>query len=282
VYWATKQLRLPLIYTVHGWSFHIDQSFIVRKIRELSESFLTKKSNKVICVSNSNQQDGINRFQMINSRVIHNAVNIRKFNPDNKFEDIRGELGIPQNKVVIGYIVRFTAQKDPFTMLRAMKIVCDKTENVMLLMVGEGELKQKTIEMARELGIEKHIVFQDFRKDIPRILNSIDIYALPSLWEGFPIGILEAMAMKRAVIASAVDGSTELIKNGVNGILIEHSKPKQLADAIIKLSKNKKFMNVLGKNAYSYVRDNFTIKNLTSKVQLMYNVVNRVYNQNRA
>jgi len=270
VFWAAKKLGLPLIYTVHGWSFHIDQKFHVRKIRELSEYFLTFKADKTICVSRSNQQDGIERFNMNRSTVIHNAVDLNKFNPDNRFKDVRKELGISADKIVIGYIVRMTVQKDPFTMLRAMKELVEKSKNIVLLMVGEGNLKTEAIKLSKSLGIQNNIIFQPFRTDIPDILNAIDIYCLPSLWEGFPIGILEAMAMKKAVVASPVDGTKELLDDGKTGLLVDHGKPEELADALFLLASDLELRRKLAENAFTYVQNNFGIQHLVYKIQQEY------------
>jgi len=270
VFWAAKKLGLPLIYTVHGWSFHIDQKFHVRKIRELSEYFLTFKADKTICVSRSNQQDGIERFNMHRSTVIYNAVDLNKFNPKNQFSDVRRELGISDNQTVIGYIVRITGQKDPFTMLRAMQDLIKRSPDIVLLIVGEGDLKASAIQLAKSLGIEDNVIFQPFRTDIPDILNAIDIYCLPSLWEGFPIGILEAMAMKKAVVASPVDGTKELLDDGKTGLLVDHGKPRDLADALFLLSSDYELRRKLAENAFNYVHSNFGIQRLVNRVQEEY------------
>lgn len=249
VFWAAKRLNLPLIYTVHGWSFHIDQKQIARRIRIFIEHFLTSQADKTICVSKSNEQDGIKLFNMKRSTVIYNAVDLEKFSTENRSSNIRKELGIPNNKIVIGYIVRITVQKDPVTMLRAMEKVARYSENTVLLMIGDGDLKNKAIKMAQKLNIEDKVIFHPFRTDMPDVLSAIDIYCLPSLWEGFPIGILEAMAMKKLVIASPVDGTRELICDGKTGLLVPHSNPNDLADALLLASKDVGFRRLLVQNA---------------------------------
>ncbi|MCG8700227.1 MAG: glycosyltransferase family 4 protein [Bacteroidales bacterium] len=275
VFWAARKCNLPLMYTVHGWSFHIDQQFVVRKLRELSENFLTRMAQRTICVSQSNEFDGIKRFNMQRSKVIYNAVNMEKFNPDAETKDIRKHLNIDEDALVIGYIARITKQKDPFTMTKAFKQVLENKPNAVLLMVGDGELKDDTIQLAKELKIEKNIIFQPFRNDIPDVLKSIDIYCLPSLWEGFPIGILEAMAMKKAVIASSVDGMKELIQHNQSGILVPHSNEKILAEEITKLLNNTELRKELAHNAYHYVKANFGIGRLVNQVQSEYfNLIN--------
>lgn len=270
VFWAAKHTGRPLVYTVHGWSFHLDQSFPIRKMRELSEKFITSQADKTICVSVSNEHDGIERFGMKRSTVIYNAVDLHKFDTSNAQKDVRAELGIAEDKIVIGYIVRITGQKDPFTMLRAMKIVAQAAENVVLLMVGDGDLKEQAIQLTQELGIQDRVVFQHFRSDIPDVLKAIDIYCLPSLWEGFPIGILEAMAMNRVVVASPVDGNRELVENEKTGLLVEHGNPEALASKLLLLVKNPEMRHTLAFNAHEYVVSHFGINRLVDDVQKEY------------
>jgi glycosyltransferase involved in cell wall biosynthesis len=270
VFWAAKKLGLPLIYTIHGWSFHLDQPFPVRKARELSEKFLTNQTHTNICVSKSNQHDGIERFNMKNSKVIYNAIDLQKFNPDRKLNNYRKEFGIPDGHVVFGYIVRFTPQKDPVTLLKAFKEVLNEFDQVTLLAVGDGELKKQSIELCHQLKMEEHVKFIPFRTDIPDILNTIDIYCLPSLWEGFPIGILEAMAMKKPVIASAVDGTRELIEDQETGILVPHSNFGTLAKAMVSLLKTPQHARQIGQNAFNYVTQHFGIEQLAENVAQTY------------
>lgn len=270
VFWIAKRFGLPLVYTVHGWSFHIDQKPIIKNIRILIERFLTSQVDKTICVSKSNAQEGIKLFNLKRSTVIYNAVDLVKFSPKKAHADIRNELGIQQDKTVIGFIVRMTIQKDPITMLRAMERLTHYSEDTVLLMVGDGDLKQETINMAKELGIEDKVIFQPFRSDIPAVLSAIDIYCLPSLWEGFPIGILEAMAMKKLVVASPVDGTKEMIKDGKTGLLVPHSKPGELADALLLVCKDIDLRKLLAKNAFNHVHENLKIQNLVRDVQIVY------------
>jgi glycosyltransferase involved in cell wall biosynthesis len=270
VFWAARKAELPLIYTVHGWSFHPDQNLFIRKARELSENFLTSKANTTICVSKSNERDGIERFNMKRSTVIYNAVDLDKFNPENKFKDIRAEFGIANNKTIIGFIVRITVQKDPFTMIKAMKIVADTTDDVVLLMVGDGDLKAKTMQLAEELKIGDRIIFESFRSDIPDILNAIDIYCLPSLWEGFPIGILEAMAMRKCVVSSPVDGNIEVVTHNETGLLVETGLPEKLAEALLYLHNNKELQQRIAQNSYEFIKTNFGIHRLVKSVEEIY------------
>lgn len=271
VFYAAKKLNTPLLYTVHGWSFHDGQNIIVRKLREISESFLTKKADLTIAVSNSNENDGKTKFKLSNSKVIFNGIDQEKFdNQKSNFCDIRKEFNIPQSKTLVGYLVRMTYQKDPITMIKAIHAVVAKTENVHFLMIGNGELLEDAKNLAQELKLMNYISFSDFRSDIPDILQAIDIYCLPSLWEGMPIGLLEAMAMGKACIATGVDGTKELITSNENGILIPKKDENSLASAILELHHNKAKRLQLSENAQKYVAKNYSLKEMVQKIEKTY------------
>lgn len=277
VFWAATTLKIPLLYTVHGWSFHPDQTFLKRRIRELSEKFLTSKATTTICVSQSNQFDGINRFNMKRSTIINYGIDTDKFNPNGVFKNIRQEYGISPDKTLIGFIVRMTLQKDPLTVIRAMKLVTEQTKDIVLLMVGEGDLKNDAMALAKELKLTTEtLIFDNFRQDVPDLLNAIDVYCLPSLWEGLPIGLLEAMAMQKVVIASPIDGTKEAIIDGMNGIHVAVGKPQKLAEAILSIHKNKQLQKELSENAIKTIYERFTLDEMVRNIENQYKLTLKI------
>lgn len=269
VFSSSKALKIPLIYTVHGWSFHPDQHFIVKMIRTLSERFLVSVASKTICVSESNLNEGKKSFPMTRATVVVNGINQVKFNPDNIYPNIRTEFGISDTVVLVGYIARITAQKDPLSFIRAIAKI-ENNLDVKFLIVGEGDLKTKMLELAEELHILERVIFVDFRSDIPALLAAMDIFCLPSLWEGLPIALLEAMAMKKAIIATSIDGTRDLIKHMINGILVPTSSPEKLAEAITLLLANPSLRMKLGDAAAFTVSQQFEIKTMTKKIESIY------------
>lgn len=270
VFWAARKLKLPLIYTVHGWSFHQDQNFLVKTLREGGERFLTKRCNQTICVSNSNQRDGIERLALKRSTVINYGINFDKFNPFTLPKTLKSELGIADHQTLVGYMVRMTIQKDPHTLIRAVAHVAKETTDIKFLVVGDGDLKESTVALAQELGVTNQIIFQNFRQDIPHVLAGIDIYCLPSLWEGLPIGLLEAMTMKKAIVATPVDGTKEAIADGYSGILIPHQSPEQLAKAILFLHRHPDKLRQFGEAARQTIEERFEVKRMAREVEHVY------------
>jgi glycosyltransferase involved in cell wall biosynthesis len=270
VLWAARSLQLPLVYTIHGWSFHEGLHPVMKHARIAAERYITRKAHVNICVSESNRQTGLKAFGGFNAEVIKNGVNPQKFDPAAQYPDVRSACGIPAHHLVVGYIARMTLQKDPVGMVRAFATVAAQAQDVTLLMVGGGELKQAAVDTALSLGISHRVVFQDFRQDVPAVLHAMDIYCLPSLWEGFPIGVLEAMAMGKAVIATDVDGTREAVDHEKNGLLVPASDGAALASSIIRLTKDFALRKRLQQHAIDTIRSTYNVTGMTRNIEAIY------------
>lgn len=270
ILWPARRLKLPVIYTVHGWSFHEGLNPLMKKARITAEKFITGRTKANICVSESNRQTGISAFGGFDAVVIRNGVNLRKFDRSKAFDSVRRAYGIPDSRVVIGYIARMTLQKAPLNMIRALAMAAKDAPELTLLMIGDGELKADAAALAKDLGVEDRVIFDKFRQDVPAVLQSVDIYCLPSLWEGFPIGVLEAMAMGKAVVASDVDGTREAVKHEENGVLVTANDIPALSAALVRLAKNPSLRQQLGNNANATVRENFSVDKMTRQIEDVY------------
>lgn len=270
VLWAARSLKLPVIYTVHGWSFHGGLHPLMKKARIAAEKFITSRAQVNICVSESNRQTGQKAFGKLDAVVVPNGVNLQRFDPHASYADVKRAYGIPEDHLVVGYIVRMTYQKDPVSMIQAFAEVHRLMPNMTLLMVGEGELKQTAIDTANSLGLSDYVVFDNFRQDVPAVLNAVDIYCLPSLWEGFPIGVLEAMAMGKAVIASDVDGTREAVRHEENGLLVPAKNITALANAIMQLASDVALRERLALSARNTILAEYNVAGMTRKIEAVY------------
>lgn len=267
---AANKLGLPLIYTIHGWSFHQDQSTILRNIRELSEKFLVNRTSRNISVSQSNNNDGIERLGMPNSQIVNYGINLNKFDANAEYELTRSDLNLPQDKVLVGILVRLTIQKDPMTFLKAARIAIKKSNDLHFVVVGGGELEPQCKEYVKKEGLEKDVTFVGFRTDVPAVLNLLDIYCLPSLWEGLPIGVLEAMAMAKAIVATPVDGTKEVIEHQVSGMLFPEYDAEKMASCILELVNDSKKRVELGANALARIKESFTVERMSKELGELY------------
>ncbi len=269
-FYAAKQTKIPIIYTVHAWSFHPSLHSLSFKVRVFFEKLLTEKVNLTICVSNVNQQEGIRLFRLNNSKVIPNGVDLHKFNYQEEFSDVRHEFGIPKERFLVGYIVRMNKQKDPITLLRAVKKVVLSNKNISFLFVGEGDLKAEMEKFIKKNNLCDSIFFKGFRTDIPRILSSIDVYVLPSLWEGLPIGVLEAMAMEKKIIVSDAEANKELIANNDNGIVFQRQDVDGLASSILRMYQDSIKAKGMAIKARKVVYQKYDLQNMVREIERTY------------
>lgn len=271
VSWAARKLNLPVVYTVHGWSFHDNQPFPLKKLRVLGEKYLTSRASVNISVSQSVHDTGKKYFSGYTSVVIPNGINQQKFNPARTFKNIRAELGIPKDAVLVLFLARFTEQKQPVTMIRAFEKAAAANNQLRLLMVGDGELKSEADALVARSGVKEKIFMQSFRQDVPDILAAADMYVLPSLWEGLPLGLLEAMAMGKSVIASKADGTKEVLQHNTNGIMVNvESLETEVTNAIIQLAADADLRNRLGEQARATVTSGFSAAGMTRQVETIY------------
>ena len=270
VLYPILKLRIPFIYTVHGWSFHDDQSFLVKKLRSWSEKLICHYADDVICVSQSNADTGRDVFGLNAVHVIENGVNVDRFAPQRELINLRPEFGFDKDDFVVGFVARCTIQKNPLLYLAAIENAHKKNPQIKGLFVGEGDMENQVEEYINKHRMQDYIYRSPFRTDVPDILSCIDVYCLPSLWEGLSIALLEAMAMGKAIIATPTDGTKEIIRNGENGLLIPINDPSALTDAIYRFYNDRCLMDKCRKGARDYVVERLNAKRVAESVSRIY------------
>lgn len=277
VFRLAHSMRLPLVYTVHGWSFHPGQSKPIYLLRAGSEKLICHYSNKIICVSESNYISGKKAFGLKQATIIENGINLNRFNPDKTFKDIRKELHIGKDEFIIGFIARLTPQKAPIDFIKSVAIAHRENPKIKGLLVGDGEMKEEIYEYIRNKQLEKCFYLSGFRTDVPDLLNAIDVYCLPSLWEGLSIALLEAMAMKKALVVTPTDGTKEIIKANQNGIIVDFNKPASLAKAYLHYCHHPELMTLYGDNAQKIIRNRFDSQRVSNEVANIYKSLMNIF-----
>lgn len=127
--------------------------------------------------------------------VLNNAIDSKEYQWNETIQkEVRKELGIPENVPVLGHVGRFAPPKNHSFIIRIFAEVLKKEGNARLLLVGEGELRKEAEKQAEELGIKEHILFAGLRSDVPRMLQAMDVFLFPSVYEGLPVSLIEAQA----------------------------------------------------------------------------------------
>lgn len=268
--WAARRLRVPIIYTVHGWSFHDDQSWLVRTLRQWSEKLICSMADRVICVSQSNADTGQQRFGLKDATVIENGINLVRFNPAGEFKKLRPAFGFEEDDFVAGFIARCTKQKAPLDFLEAVRLAHQQHPHIKGLFVGEGDMDAEVDAFIAAHQMSSYLYRSPFRTDVPELLHCINVYCLPSLWEGLSIALLEAMAMGKAIVATPTDGTKEVIVDEKNGLVIPYEQPSSLADAIIRFHNDRSLYLSCGQQAREVVTRRFNAQRVSSAVSDIY------------
>jgi glycosyltransferase involved in cell wall biosynthesis len=164
--------------------------------------------------------------------VVPNGRDLTTFTPGVHREEVRKELGLDPSVPVVGVVGRLEQQKGHAYLLEAWPAVLAELPDARLVLAGDGSLRETLMHTACALRIADRVIFLGFRPDVPRILDAIDVLALPSLYEGMPLTVIEAAAMARPVVATAVDGTVEVVRDGVTGVLVPPQDPPALARAL--------------------------------------------------
>jgi glycosyltransferase involved in cell wall biosynthesis len=138
-------------------------------------------------------------------------------------------------------------EKGHIYLLEAARQILDVVKDLKFLIIGDGPLRKALEEKSEELGIQKDVIFMGQRKDIPELLTAMDIFVLPSIKEGLPVALLEAMAAKRPVVATRVGAIPRVIESKDIGILVEPKDISGLRDALASLIDDPKRMNLLAR-----------------------------------
>jgi glycosyltransferase involved in cell wall biosynthesis len=248
---------------------------IRKKIYSLFDRFSEKFVDRFLVVSDVLKDKMIRGHGIPAEKVIriYNGIEVDHYLPQDQNESrerIQNEFKIKGDTLLIGAIGRLVWQKGFEHLVQAMPKVLSQSPQTKVLIVGEGPLRNKLEALAAKLKVKEYIIFTGFRGDVKEILSSIDILVIPSLLEGFPMITLEGMAMKKPIIATAIDGIKEQIINGQSGILIPPSDPDAIAKAILRLSTDKEFTQNLGSEGRSRVEKEFTVERMVSETEEVY------------
>jgi glycosyltransferase involved in cell wall biosynthesis len=228
--------RPIVVHTYHGLHYlNISQTAIKgirqkikREIFKRIDRFLLADTDRLICVCRSDYEKAIAARVATTDRtsIVYNGIEIEKFSTPLDRSIVRQLFEIDSAEFVFGNVGRLHEQKGHQFLLQAF---AKMTNRARLMIVGDGLIRDELIVLATKLEISDRVSFLGARTDIHEFLSAIDLFVMPSLWEGQPIALLEALAIGKPCIASAVDGIPEIIIDGVNGYLVSPRDVETLA-----------------------------------------------------
>lgn len=242
-----------------------------RFLRRITNKILSIVTDKMVTVSDAIRKDILryDRFPPSKIMVLHNGVDTERFKPGTNYRDMRRQFAISKDDVVIGFVGRLVINKGLNYLIEAVALL-KKSFNVKLLIVGDGSLMEELKKMAKNKGLEESVIFTGMRRDITDILSSIDIFVLSSIKEGFPNSLLEAMAMGKPIVATAIGGIPEIIQHGANGLLVQSADIEGLAAAIKTIIDNPLMAQRIGRAARDFIEKNYSIDATVRKWETLY------------
>jgi len=269
---AASPLRVPLVATCHGFIRNDKKLLFYTYL----DKIILKRFNRVIAVSSEIATTLIKGgIKERNISIVPNAVDLN--HDKNGIKECRSmtraSTGWYENHFVLGYIGRLSEEKGVRVLLEAVSSIVLAGVPVQVAIIGEGSQRACLESMSRTHGMENVVKFLGFQRNIQSWLPSFDAFILPSLTEGTPMAMLEAMLYGLPVVATAVGGIPDIIKSGRNGILVRPGNARDISEAVCLLFKDQKLRDQIGTEARVTVQTKYNVKNWIKKMEDEYRKV---------
>lgn len=280
-----KNEHITIIHSHHRMAAMYANLCANKKILKIANShntfydkkYLTKlayKNTKIIAVGNQVKNNLVNFYHIPSSKisVIYNGI--KEYKGTIHIEPLFGEDKSNGNKVILN-IGRLSEQKGMEYFIKSAKLVLEKNKKVKFYIIGTGEDEGKLKQLVKDLDLEKSIIFMGYRNDIQNLISQCDFVVLSSLWEGLPLTPIEAFSVGKTIIATAVDGTTEIVQDHVNGLLVNPRNVKELTNAINYLIDNPNIQKKLEKSALNRYKSEFSFDKLCQNYIKYYEEMGR-------
>jgi glycosyltransferase involved in cell wall biosynthesis len=270
-YLASRRVDIPIVSTVHGVPKATHRATL--KANALMHFWMRalKRFDTVIAVSESLREQLAGRgVDPDKIKMLRNAVAFsgqRRTSPDG---GIRKEMGLNPNARVIGTVGRLSPEKGHEYFIRALPHVLKHHGEVKCLIVGDGPQMETLKALSAQLCPKGIVEFLGYREDVHAIYQALDVFVLPSLTEGTPMALLEAMGASVPVVVTAVGGVPEIIRDDVNGIVVPPANAEKLAEGILKALGSEAKTAKMTEENFNLLRKEFDISNWIKEIESIY------------
>lgn len=213
-----------------------------------------------------------------NTTSLSNAIDIdeiKKYTPTD-IDKIYEEFDIPKNKFILGFIGRLTEAKGIVPFIKELRNHKEKFYDCKFLLVGSGEQEQQVKSLLKKNELEELFILTGHQNNTYKFYPIIDIFFLPSIYEGLPMVILEAMSFGKPIVSMNVGSINEVIANGKSGVLVEKENYKEFMESLYSIKLNKESANKYGKEAFNQIDKNYNIKKYEKNISRLYdNILNK-------
>lgn len=260
----------PIVATVHGREY-----LAHRSRRRLLFRWMGRACSRIVAVSRTLERFLLESVGVSpqNVETIYNGIDVGKYGRNGVSCRVRDELGIGPDEWIVGAIGSLYPVKGHSDLIKAMEQVVRRVPSVTCLVIGHGYLRAQLEEEVRRAGLERAVRFLGFRRDVPDLLQTLDLFVLPSLSEGLPLSLLEAMAAGKPVVATDVGGNKEVIEDGVTGYLLPPRRPDLLAERLIALLENPHVGRAIGAKAQAAIQERFSLETMVQQYERLFHAI---------
>lgn len=270
---AARRAGVPVvIHSVHGFPFHDWMPAARRTFYRVLERGAARLTDQFICVARSDIRKGVAAriFTEEKVQLIRSGIPLQPFRQaEGLGVAVREELGIPATAPLVAMVACLKPQKNPLAFVEMASRVLRQVPEAWFLLVGDGELRAQVTAAQERLGLGERLRLAGWRRDIPAVMDALDVLVLTSLHEGLPRVVPEAMARGRAVVATAVDGTPEVITDGETGCLVAPGDIDGMARQVTWLLEDSRRAKRLGDAASQRV-DEFDIDDMVRRQEQLY------------
>lgn len=267
-YLVSRVYPIPIMTTIHGWITNsLKSRFAVGISRRVLRHF-----ERVVAVSGETKRRvlacGVPEERVV---VIHNAIVTENYRPEAHARGyLRARFGLPSDALIVGNIGRLSPEKGQRDFVTAAVPLVREYPNAYFALVGDGAERAALERQAGELGLGDRVLFTGHLQDVRPAYRDIDILALTSHTEGLPNVVLESLCMNTPVLATDVGGTSDIVQDGVTGLLVPHESPRAIAEGLRRLIGDPSLARRLAENGRRLIHERFTFAQRVAKEEALY------------
>lgn len=268
--------RPPIV--VHTFHGHVLRGYFNPAVTygfKTLERLLAKVTTRLIAVSPEVRDDLVqlgvapaSKFSVIRLGI---ELDQRVGDGDDVRAETRRVLGLGLgDPFVVGWVGRMTAVKRTDLVVRTFRALVDRGVDARLMLIGDGPDRDAMEELAHELGVMKRCLFLGYQDEVARFYDAMDAMLLPSVNEGTPVSVIESLAAERPAVATRVGGTPDVVRDGVDGFLVDSAEPDELADRLAELARDASRRAAMGEAGRARVMERYAVERLVDDIDELY------------
>jgi glycosyltransferase involved in cell wall biosynthesis len=270
-----RDARPPIV--VHTFHGHVLRGYFGRIMTfgfRTLERWLARTTTSLIAVSPEVRDDLVALHVAPASKfaVVRLGIDLgdRVANDDAQRRETRRQMGLREDAFVVGWVGRMTAVKRTESVVQALQGLVERDVDAFVVLVGDGPDRAHLERYAHELGVIKRCLFLGYQEEVARFYDAIDVLLLPSINEGTPVSVMEALAAGRPVVATRVGGVPDVVRDGVDGFLVDPDAPDALAERLAELAADPQRRAQMGEAGRARVLERYAVERLVDDVDRLY------------